>query len=299
MSAASEARCKCGVKLAAECDEEWGPDCDLGNNEAHVAVHAASEAQPDSVEPATAEDMKVYDQIAQRYSRDVTASEAQPEAIYLVHTGETHEGLETYTRHEGRPPPLCDYEGPLIAAKPPESQVGATGVYWLVESKFKSATPRWWNGKQDGDGVNVTADPNAAIRFARKEDAEKVAAGMHMFHATEHVWPAATPASPPAVVRPPEPVGETPFDQALSAYCQACWRHDNAGMRAGYIRIRDLFAAQYAAPTQAPNPAQHDLFTDADADAPAAICDSNGQVVLGLCKRCGKAEAELDGPCTP
>jgi hypothetical protein len=45
---------------------------------------------------------------------------AQPSAgaVYLVATGETHEGRETYTRHEGAPPPLSDYEGPLYAATP-------------------------------------------------------------------------------------------------------------------------------------------------------------------------------------
>jgi hypothetical protein len=37
----------------------------------------------------------------------------QPEParrVYLVVTGEVHEGQETYTRHEGNPPPLCDFE---------------------------------------------------------------------------------------------------------------------------------------------------------------------------------------------
>lgn len=46
----------------------------------------------------------------------------------------------------------------------------------------------------------------------------------------------------------------------------------------------------------------HDLYTDADKDRPDVICDSNGQVVLGLCKRCGKGEAELhneDGTPSP
>lgn len=49
----------------------------------------------------------------------------------------------------------------------------------------------------------------------------------------------------------------------------------------------------------------HDLYTDADKDRPDVICDSDGQVVLGLCKRCGKGEAELytdmggDSPCVP
>ncbi len=44
------------------------------------------------------------------------------------------------------------------------------------------------------------------------------------------------------------------------------------------------------------NPA-HQLYGKADPTAPASIKDSNGVVVLGLCKLCGKGEAELDGPC--
>lgn len=54
------------------------------------------------------------------------------------------------------------------------------------------------------------------------------------------------------------------------------------------------------APAQAGDWAsRHDLYTDADKDRPDVICDSNGSVTLGLCKRCGKGEAELDGPCVP
>jgi len=41
----------------------------------------------------------------------------------------------------------------------------------------------------------------------------------------------------------------------------------------------------------------HDLYTDSDKDRPDVICDSNGQVTLGLCKRCGRGEAELETPC--
>lgn len=37
----------------------------------------------------------------------------------------------------------------------------------------------------------------------------------------------------------------------------------------------------------------HDLYEDGDKDIPPVICDSNGQVVLGLCKKCGKGESEL------
>lgn len=43
----------------------------------------------------------------------------------------------------------------------------------------------------------------------------------------------------------------------------------------------------------------HALFTDSDADRADVICDRNGQVVLGLCKTCGRAEAELCQPCVP
>lgn len=41
----------------------------------------------------------------------------------------------------------------------------------------------------------------------------------------------------------------------------------------------------------------HDTYTNADADRPDVICDSNGEVVLDLCKNCGLGEAELlDNP---
>lgn len=36
------AMCVCGDRLASLCDEEWGPDCDLGNNAAHARVSSAS-----------------------------------------------------------------------------------------------------------------------------------------------------------------------------------------------------------------------------------------------------------------
>lgn len=42
-----------------------------------------------------------------------------------------------------------------------------------------------------------------------------------------------------------------------------------------------------------PGGTAHALYTDADKDRPDVICDSNGQVTLDLCKRCGKGESEL------
>lgn len=53
---------------------------------------------------------------------------------------------------------------------------------------------------------------------------------------------------------------------------------------------------------EAPQPAhvtsEHRLYATSDADRPRDICDRNGEVVLGLCKVCGRAGAELDKPCT-
>jgi len=44
---------------------------------------------------------------------------------------------------------------------------------------------------------------------------------------------------------------------------------------------------------------EHDLYETSDPDRPDVICDRNGEVVLGLCKRCGRAEIELSEPCMP
>lgn len=45
------------------------------------------------------------------------------------------------------------------------------------------------------------------------------------------------------------------------------------------------------------NDLSHQLFRTSDKDAPDNIRDANGEVVLGLCKICGKAEIELEEPC--
>jgi hypothetical protein len=47
---------------------------------------------------------------------------------------------------------------------------------------------------------------------------------------------------------------------------------------------------------QRPDP-EHLLYDDKDDDRPSQICDANHQVVLGCCKICGKAEAELSESC--
>lgn len=44
---------------------------------------------------------------------------------------------------------------------------------------------------------------------------------------------------------------------------------------------------------------KHVLYQQGDLDSPACIRDRNGDVVLGMCRICGKAEAQLDEPCQP
>lgn len=42
---------------------------------------------------------------------------------------------------------------------------------------------------------------------------------------------------------------------------------------------------------------EHDLFETGDIDAPECVKDRNGEVVLGLCRVCNQAEAELEDTC--
>jgi len=66
---------------------------------------------------------------------------------------------------------------------------------------------------------------------------------------------------------------------------------------AGTPEDQDRAGSEQDRPREAGHWHEHDLYTDADADRPDVICDRNGQVVLGLCKRCLKGECELAGPC--
>lgn len=43
--------------------------------------------------------------------------------------------------------------------------------------------------------------------------------------------------------------------------------------------------------------ATHTLYKTGDPDAPEAIKDWNGEVVLAECRHCGRAEIELEEPC--
>lgn len=66
-------------------------------------------------------------------------------------------------------------------------------------------------------------------------------------------------------------------------------------------KINDELAGGGAGSVKAKQPAhvtcEHHLYTNSDTDRPSAICDRNGEVVLGLCKVCGRSEVELEKPC--
>ena len=42
---------------------------------------------------------------------------------------------------------------------------------------------------------------------------------------------------------------------------------------------------------------KHQLYETSDKDRPMSICDSNGEVVLALCKICGGGESSLSTNC--
>jgi hypothetical protein len=59
------------------------------------------------------------------------AAPSEPVArVYLVATGETVDGQETYTRHEGSPPPLCDAECLYTTAQAAPSEPVAPFLWW-------------------------------------------------------------------------------------------------------------------------------------------------------------------------
>jgi hypothetical protein len=68
---------------------------------------------------------------------------------------------------------------------------------WLIEIPMKSVggPPMWWTGSWNGGKVLSpwTEDSLLAVRFCRKEDAEKVINGTNLLKdttavATEHIW---------------------------------------------------------------------------------------------------------------
>ncbi len=61
----------------------------------------------------------------------LSANAGEPRKVFLVATGEEHEGEATYTRYDDKPPPLCDSEC-LFAAPPTAQAEGRTKTEPLI-----------------------------------------------------------------------------------------------------------------------------------------------------------------------
>jgi hypothetical protein len=81
------------------------------------------------------------------------------------------------------------------------------------------------------------------------------------------------------------PCNTTTF-RAVVEHTLGAWRY---GIEHGFMEN----------PFSTPIPKKHELYETGDPEAPDIIKDRNGEVVLGLCKSCGRGEIELSEPCTP
>lgn len=80
----------------------------------------------------------------------------------------------------------------------------------------------------------------------------------------------------------------------LAARVRRIARHALVILEADDKRVTELEAAR-----QVDLATERVLYKTRDPDAPETIKDRNGEVVLGLCRKCGRAEVELDEPCVP
>lgn len=86
-------------------------------------------------------------------------------------------------RAEVGTPKLCDNCGENLNETPSRAA-------WLIESGVGGSRPYWW-GRTPGLVTTWTDDQNSAVRFSRKEDAERAIALLNESprpKATEHVW---------------------------------------------------------------------------------------------------------------
>lgn len=71
-------------------------------------------------------------------------------------------------------------------------------------------------------------------------------------------------------------------DVTLVDHVETYWERIQRERRAAIVKRVNL------------KPGEHDLWATGDEGLPQGILDSNGEVVLGLCRTCGAAECQLD-----
>jgi len=74
--------------------------------------------------------------------------------------------------------------------------------------------------------------------------------------------------------------------------------NSSAQLKGGFSALLEM-SDKALADTKEYDGEAHDLFVTSDIDRPEEICDRNGEVVLSLCRKCGKAENDLTMYCTP
>lgn len=122
---------------------------------------------------------------------------------------------------------------------------------WFVERSGKWLTVRFtdWEVQQALDPElwrqNWTRDPNAALRFARRDDAEAMIRkeGLQNAEATEHVWIAASP--PPGVVSLPRVLHMPNGDVLTRQHDSKYWTTMSASGAVATNETDDELAEQY------------------------------------------------------
>lgn len=89
--------------------------------------------------------------------------EQEQRRVYLVATGAVHEGQETYTRHEGGPPPLCDSEC-LYSSPQPAVDAACPVVAW----RYTETGP---HARMPAAYLSFEAATNAAELFGGRNEA--------------------------------------------------------------------------------------------------------------------------------
>lgn len=151
-----------------------------------------------------------------------------------------------------------------------------------------------WYAEQDnarsGDSVRVTAD---FIRSMRRGDDYDVPAHTGLavaWRCWQHLAPdAALGSLAVAELQGKTGVGPAKARQALAE------AGGDVGAAERTLRLQDELARGYGGAGVVPG---HVLYRQGDPDVPPSVMNHVGEVVLGLCRVCGRGEADLAEPCT-
>lgn len=213
--------CACEDRPASQCPGEWEPGCDLGSNPAHVRVHHMSADEQAALKRALLSGATVLDDKAQPVGEPV----ALPLEARLIEIAKALPPMETlgwingdacepdyaikgYTRQQV----LAVLAEHWTATPPAQPAAPADETGWLIEMKI-DAHLLWWCGEFDSTEewssrliARMVNDANKAVRFARREDAQRALDGLfaarpcplfrrapELYSVQEHMWPASTP----------------------------------------------------------------------------------------------------------